>query len=371
MGLYGSAPEPPDYSPIAEAQLALGQQSLDLMKGYLNDQKAFNERLMTEVSSGMGDLGVAADAAKETFGQLGSKMMEQLDQSMAFADRVETRYNEEFAPARERFLRDAEGYDTPERRRAEETRAQSEVGQAVMAERRNAEQRLAGYGIDPSMLRAGALGNDMDLQAALAKVQAGSEARKSVEATGYQLRDAALGQYAEDPRNAAAIRATGNDAGRGVGQAGAGVLDTGTARVAGVDTMTRAGAGMAGGYGDISRLGSLSTSAYGGASDALTSSYNAALGQYEADQQYGLPGLITTGIGIATGAGTSKVLAMEDGGVVPPMASPSRGAVPDDVGAALTAGEYVVPREVVAWKGLEFFEKLKSSVAKGQGGVPA
>lgn len=46
------------------------------------------------------------------------------------------------------------------------------------------------------------------------------------------------------------------------------------------------------------------------------------------------------------------------GGGVPAEASPSHGAVTDDVSAKLNSGEFVIPKDVAAWKGQEFFQKL-------------
>ena len=46
------------------------------------------------------------------------------------------------------------------------------------------------------------------------------------------------------------------------------------------------------------------------------------------------------------------------GGRVPMQASPSQGRQTDDVPARLNAGEFVIPKDVTAWKGQEFFQKL-------------
>ncbi len=48
----------------------------------------------------------------------------------------------------------------------------------------------------------------------------------------------------------------------------------------------------------------------------------------------------------------------EEGGPVPRGASPSRGRRTDDVSARLNAGEYVIPKDVVAHKGTHFFNSL-------------
>lgn len=56
------------------------------------------------------------------------------------------------------------------------------------------------------------------------------------------------------------------------------------------------------------------------------------------------------------------------GGYVPPSMSPSGGARVDDVNARLNAGEFVIPQDVSAWKGQEFFHNLiaKSRALRNQ-----
>jgi hypothetical protein len=53
-----------------------------------------------------------------------------------------------------------------------------------------------------------------------------------------------------------------------------------------------------------------------------------------------------------------------DGGYIPTGFSPSNGAQVDDVKANLNAGEFVIPKDVAAWKGQEFFYKLMEQARK-------
>lgn len=57
-------------------------------------------------------------------------------------------------------------------------------------------------------------------------------------------------------------------------------------------------------------------------------------------------------------AGGGAIPSPTTGGRVPPQASPSRGAITDDVPANVNVGEFIVPRDVAMWKGQEFFQKL-------------
>lgn len=64
-------------------------------------------------------------------------------------------------------------------------------------------------------------------------------------------------------------------------------------------------------------------------------------------QNYVMGGTFSTG-----GGGMAK------GGYVSPDLSPTDGDAVDDVPAQLNAGEYVIPKDVVGWKGKSFFAKL-------------
>ena len=53
-----------------------------------------------------------------------------------------------------------------------------------------------------------------------------------------------------------------------------------------------------------------------------------------------------------------------EGGHVPDELSRSDGDVVDDVPANLTAGEFIIPKDVVEWKGKEYFYKLMAQARK-------
>ena len=59
------------------------------------------------------------------------------------------------------------------------------------------------------------------------------------------------------------------------------------------------------------------------------------------------------------------------GGAIPGRMSPSGGRAPDDVPAMLTAGEFVVPKDVLSWKGEEFFQKTIENARKAKDGATA
>ena len=67
-------------------------------------------------------------------------------------------------------------------------------------------------------------------------------------------------------------------------------------------------------------------------------------------------------------AGGGKVADPTTGGFVSRDLSPSGGSQTDDVNARLNAGEFVIPKDVAAWKGKEFFYKLIAQARKLRSG---
>jgi hypothetical protein len=61
-------------------------------------------------------------------------------------------------------------------------------------------------------------------------------------------------------------------------------------------------------------------------------------------------------------AGGGDVTPPSNANFVPPSASPSKGAITDDVPARLNAGEFVLPKDVVSWMGEEKLQKLIQSM---------
>ena len=76
----------------------------------------------------------------------------------------------------------------------------------------------------------------------------------------------------------------------------------------------------------------------------------------------------TVGMGIPAfvgGGGTG--MDPTTGGYTPASASPSGGQATDDVDAKLTAGEFVIPRDVTAWEGQKSFQTLIAKARKAMG----
>jgi hypothetical protein len=348
----GDAPDPPDYGPIAAASEKAADLGFQISKEQLQWAK---DRW-------------AAD--KEVSDYVVKKMLTRSDMQDAWSKEDRARYQETFKPIEDRMVREAQEYDTPEKRAEAAQRDMASVATQGEAARQASERHLQGYGVDPTTLRGGALDRSARLMTAAAQAGAGNAAEQRVEDTGYaRMANAAnLGKgFQINPLAASQAAQGGNQA------AGAQQLAT---TASGASTMGT-GAQWAG----------VGQGALGNWANALNMGYNNALAQYNANQQG------SSGIGGLLGLAGSALTLFDDGGAVPPPSeglpvsgppaavpaggpptaipvrsntvavqmSPSGGEAKDDVPAALTAGEFIMPAEAVRWYGEK---QLHNMIAK-------
>ena len=74
---------------------------------------------------------------------------------------------------------------------------------------------------------------------------------------------------------------------------------------------------------------------------------------------------------MAQGGQAGRMAEPTQGGFVSHELSPSNGSKVDDVNARLNAGEFVIPKDIAAWKGKEFFYKLIAQARKQRSGGDA
>lgn len=330
-------PPPPDLGPAAEASTEVAriqQQTAADQLAWAREQDTMNRDLLNQV------LDIQLPAMREQFSQ-------------AQSDRQ--RYESTFRPLEDAFVREAEEYDTPERRREEAGRAIADVSSAFDAQRRNSLQRLESYGVDPSTTRNAALDIGVRTAQAAAQAQAGTNAERRVEDVGRALRSDAINLGRGALSNAAGFYGQAVGAGS---QAQGNALNT---------TQTGAGAVQ-------SSLGfsGQALQGYGQSANILSQGYNNQLQGFNAQQQQ-LAGTLQ-------GAGSLAGMFMADGGEVDgiptgAVAGQQRQGIPfqadgdvngpgdgsgidDRIPAMLSDGEFVIPADVVRRKGEEFFEKL-------------
>lgn len=333
-------PPPPDLSGMAESSVEvarINQQTAQEQLAWAREQDTMNRDLLQQV------LDIQLPAMRDQFEQ-------------AQSDRQ--RYEQMFRPLEDRFVQEAEQYDTPERRERERGAAMADVNSAFDAQRRNALQRLEGYGVDPSVARNQALDVGVRTAQAAQQAQAATQANQRVEDTGRALRSDAINLGRGALSNAAGFYGQAVGAGS---QAQGNALNT---------TQTGAGAVQSSlGFGQQALQG------FGQAGNIMSQGYNNALSGWQAGQQQTA--------GTLQGLGSLAGMFMADGGEVdgemvgipgsiqgsqqqgiPFMADgdvegPGDGSGIDDrVPAYLSDGEFVIPADVVRRKGEEFFEKL-------------
>jgi hypothetical protein len=336
-GGKGGAPAAPDYGPIAAAsrdaaaiQAQLGREQLDWAK----QQDAMNRSLANKV------VGSALDT-------------QAVNSENAAYDRA--RYQDMYQPLENQAVADAQSYSSPERQRMEMGKAEATVNQTFNAQRQGALQNLESFGVDPTSTRYAALDRGMQINQAAASAAAGNQARMTTEAQGRALRSEAINVGRGYPGQVAQTYGTALQAGNQAINSSLATTQTGA------NTMGTAPQYFAGQTNNLNTWG-----------NTLNMGYQNQLAQYNANQNS------SSGWGSALGlaggllsAPQSSIMggmlgfdeggAIPDdgsqGGHVPVSASPSQGAVVDDVPARLTPGEFVLPKDVVQWKGEEWAQK--------------
>lgn len=330
MSKKSSAPKAPNLRGLtriaqqqAEMSYKLGQEQLAWAREQYKNDSAITGRVVDRFLSDMDDASANARADRE-------------------------RYVSIFQPLEDDLAREANEYDTPERRALEVGRSQAGVAQQFQQARQAAQSELESFGINPSATRYGALDIGVRAQEAAAKAAAGNQASVNVDNTRRALRSEAINVGRGYPGQVAQSYGVAQGAGGGAGgqqlattQTGGQTMGTGT-QWAGV--------------------GNNALSIWG---NTLNQGYQNQLAAWQANQSQssGIGGLLGTIAGAAfgfdEGGAVPEAIPVQDGaGAVPMALSPSGGRAIDDVSARLTPGEFVVPKEVVSWKGEEFFQKL-------------
>ena len=362
MGGKSSVPKAPDYGPLAAASqksadysFQLAQRQQDWAEKTYADNKALTDTIINKAIGAM-------------------------DQQQQWATEDRQRYQTMFQPLEDQRASDAESYASPERMEREAGKAEADVAAQFQQARQTAQDKLETFGVDPSQTRSGALDLGTRIAEAAAQASAGNQARTQTENTGRALRSEAInvgrgypGQY--------------QSAISGSGQSGNQAANTALATTAsGANTMGTGMGWQGAGNNAVGQWGNILNSGFNNQMDA----YNAKQSQSSGwGQVLGLGASLamapTTGGGSVFGKffGAEGGVIPEDGGPIPPEASPSNGAIVDDVPAQLdngtparlNAGEFVVPRDVVGWLGEKGIQQLimkaRKEMENGNGERPA
>lgn len=353
MGKSQKAPPPPDYSAVAAASAAsskyafdLGKEQLDFFKQQYADNKEVSD---TVIESALGS-------------------MERNDYN---AQKDRERYETIFQPLEEQLAKEAQDYATPEKMEQKAGAAEADVAQQFQQARQTATDRLEAFGVDPSQTRAGALDLQSRVAEAAAQASAGNQARNRVEDVGRALRSEAINVGKGYPGQIAQTYGTAQNAGnQGV--------NTGLAT-------TQSAAATMGTPQGWQGLGNQATGQWG---NILHAGYQDQMAQYKAnqDQSSGWGGIA----GTVLGGVMSKLPMLEEGGAIPAPAAPpaamiyaqhgtgvppetsaSAGAIPDDVPARLSVGEFIIPEDAARWFGEEKLQKMIMKARQDKANAPA
>lgn len=348
-----SAPTPPNYQPLFDLAQQGTNYSWLLSK---DNQDLFNKTYSKNVK--IGDIVI-------------DKALGEMDKSIADSDRARARYQGIYEPLEEQQAYRAQTAANPQTWEEKAGAAEADVGAKFEQARQAAQQRLESYGVDPSQTRSAALDLGSRVAQAASSAAAGNQARQQAQEYSDQLMANAVnvgrgypGQVLQEQQAAGQFGNQSVNVPLAVTQSGAQTLGTGP---------------------QWQQIGNQSLGTWG---NLLNQSFSNQMDAWKADQDS------SSGIGSVIGAlGGIATAFLEEGGAIPEYAeggrsipdeaSPTNGAIPDDVPAQiqggpparLNAGEFVVPKDVVGWlgeKGMQaIIMKARKEMAGGDKTRPA
>lgn len=339
-----SPPKPPDLKPISDAQIELGRQSMELAREQMGLSREqfdfFRRQSMDELGFAREQAGVMlglqerALASGDRMNAIGERVANSqiglMDQAREFASRDRARWESTFVPLQDRFIDDAESYNTEARREMEAGRAMADVQRQMEAQRANADARLSSMGLDPSQFRSASIANMMGAQAAAAGALQGNNARRAVEDKGRALRADAINLGMGLPAQATQAIGVSSGAGANASSAaaqGAGAMQGGVGMAAGLSSGAanlRSGAlGQMGaltgspmqwaqmGSGNMGQAGNM----FNNAGSTMTQNFSNQMSRYNAQQQQ-MTGMMSMAGGLmGMFAGGGGVPSMEEMGM--------------------------------------------------------
>lgn len=321
----------------------IAQEQLDWAKKQWADDKATNQPIIDRLVKGM-------------------------DFQDQYAREQKDFYDQTYKPVEQAFAKKALEYDTPQYREQRAGEAGAEVAQQYKGAQDAAAQQLMDFGVNVASPKYASGALTAKLAQAGSTAGAQNKARADVRNEGNAMQASAINT---GRGYAGAINQT---AGVGQGAGNSAVNNTLATTQTGASTM-----GTAPQY-------------YGASNQALNTWGNVSNGAYQnymqgyqADRQRssGVGSVLGMAGGIAGSALMTKfedggAVFSEEGGAVPVGASPSDGREIDDVPAMLNDGEFIMPKEAVAWYGEKFFhdmiikaQKQRQETQAQSGAVPA
>jgi hypothetical protein len=366
VGNKSTPPTAPDYSGLISAANKAGRGAT----GNSNQQEAW-ARSQYGADQGYSN-------------QVGAIDLQSAKEQQANAEADRARFDSTTVPLEQQQVQQAKDYNNPAFRDQQMGAAGAGVAQGFETARDNATRDLESYGVDPSSTRFGALDTNVRTQQAAAQVGAERQAGLQTDATARALTDQAIrtgqidqgmvgGEYGGSVQGGA----SGNAGRLATTQSGANTMGTGQSWAGQANT-------------DLNTAGNLTNQQFGNQQTTYQDQVNEsnALGKGVAVAGGALVGGALGGPAGALAGGTamSKMAAggvvpaighysaggeATPGGRVPNSASPTRGAGTDDVDAKLTAGEFVMPKDVTSWFGEKHMHGMIKKAREDKAGVTA
>ena len=356
----GKAPEPPNYTPIANAQMEMGKEQAQVMREQLAWAKETwnaDREFMTDIFSITKPILESEAAFSMTNAENRQKLLDiqtrMAEREDAAAVENRERYKNVFQPMEDKIVQAAKEADSPEKIAELRGRAMADVSDQFDSARKNAAQRLESYGIDPGQTRAGALDTGVRLQEASAKAAASEGARIGAENKALALTGEAVNIGKGYPGNIAQANATASGAanagGQAINTAGMQGANMGNSLIASRNAVSSSGGNL---MGSPTQWGAGAGNSFAGSANTLTQGYNAQLGQLKADSANAAG--IGSGIGSLLGFGLGF---LNKGGKIPsdPMDPAGR---KDRFAIAVAGDEYVIPASAARRLGTKYLDRL-------------
>lgn len=341
----GSIPKAPDLSGnVKNADQTYGtatsnaQQTMNTANTY-NDQAQKNlSNVVSQNNSMAGQIGANANQNFQTYGNT-------------------------FVPLQQTQAKAAQNYGSEANVARLQGQAVANVNSANQAARSNSAAALASEGVDPASIHGQALDRQQSVMGAGQAANAGTQSAIQTQQQAFQMQNQANQLGMQVGQQGVAGAATG-----------AGVLNQGQQTVnqtnnAGINNLTAANTYL-----------NTGVNANKSSSDIASQGFDNQMKQNQAEQAQSA-GLMSS---IGSIAGMAGMMMMEAGGPVPQGAIPTsysvggnvtqRGALPvspipgstDTKPALLTPGEFVIPKDVVDFKGQDFFHRQIDSIRAAQ-----
>jgi hypothetical protein len=402
-GKGGQADQSGMYQALVSAQAAqqayaLGSQELDWSK----QQWAQEYPYMQQIAQGQ------IDTQKQT---------------EDFSRNQQQFYEQQYQPMEAQYNKAAQDWASPQNIALQAGTASANVAEGINAQKSSAQEQLEGYGVNPGSTRFASLGAAMGVQGGAAEAGAGTQAAMATKMQGMQLVGGAVNTGRGFPNAVATLSGASTGAGSAGSQGITSGMQTGSNMMTAPSAWYNAGAnnmsvytGAVNGY-NQAQVGFAQASAtemagFGSAAGSLmgmamfhpwTGEAGGPVERYEdggtvialprRPNPYSSGGHYSPPVGYVDGgaiptryfqAGPTAQPQPQPqpannnqqppppippqngtpGGIITPQMSPSKGQVPDDVDAKLTVGEFVMPLDVVRFKGKEYFYKQIDSSRK-------